>query len=260
MKTSETTVKVYSAFIKAQGQFSKATKDSTNPFFKSKYADLNSYLDAISDSLTDNGLAVLQDTSGSEQGQIIRVSTRLIHTSGEWMESEPLVLHPIDMKPQSFGSAQTYGRRYSLSSFLGLGAEDDDGQRASKPKPVPTRATINKELLAIKTIEEFDKYVKSFLLLGISWDANSGKAGGAESNAMLFAGHKKRINGEPPVEANKSPEDLQSEFDGGVNACDNTDVLNELNKLYANNPCLKTDANRDILTDLENKLDFLGGS
>ena len=138
MKTSDSTDKIFPAFIKAQAEFSRATKDKSNPFFKSKYADLNGYLDGSLPQLQANGLAVLQDTSAPEEGNKISVSIRLIHTSGQWIESDKLTMTPTDMKPQTFGSCLTYLRRYNYSSFMSMGAEDDDGNRASKaPKAKP---------------------------------------------------------------------------------------------------------------------------
>ena len=86
MKTSEQIDKIAPAFVKAQAEFSKAHKDSTNPFFKSKYADLNAYLDASMPALHSNGLAVFQNTSSPQDKAGVTVSIRLIHTSGQWIE------------------------------------------------------------------------------------------------------------------------------------------------------------------------------
>lgn len=264
MKTSEQVAKIFPAFIKAQSEFSKATKDSNNPFFKSKYADLNSYLDAIGEALSDNDLAVMQDTSGEDVGQIIKVATRLIHSSGEWIESEPLILHPTDMKPQSFGSAQTYARRYSLASFLGLGAEDDDGNHASKKKAtpkakeMPTRAAVNGELLELKTLDEYTSYAKKFQkdhTIAV-WDLLSGKRGNnTETWKTLFEMHKKRVLGEQPIDVTKTPEDPQAEFDLMVNKEANADNLKALWDYLDANSCLQNDANNDKLLKIQSELE-----
>ena len=74
---------------------------------------------------------------------------------------------------------------------------------------------------------------------------------------MLFASHKKRLSGEPPVDANKGPEALQKEFDDGLGVCDSTDVLEELHKMIVDNPCLQTGENSVALNELEKKMDFL---
>ena len=254
MRTSEQIDKIAPAFIKAQADFGKAVKDSSNPFFKSKYADLNAYLDATSESLSKHGLAVLQDTSGSEEGQIIKVSTRLLHTSGQWMESEPLVLHPTDMKPQSFGSAQTYGRRYSLASFLGLGAEDDDGNRASKPPEFPTRASVNKALKDMTEIGEFETYAKTFQAKhgNGAFEMRSGHK--QELWKHLFATHKKRVNGENPVDANQSPQELQAEWIGVVKKCQNMETYKILEDMINQNRALDTTENWAEMEELHKEI------
>ena len=132
METSEQIDKIAAAFVKAQATFTKAKKDKNNPFFKSKYADLNGYIDGSAPGLVDNGLAILQDTAGSVENSKVQVSTMLLHSSGQWIKSSPLVMISIDNKPQTYGLTVTYARRYSLSSFLGLGAEDDDGNSGNR--------------------------------------------------------------------------------------------------------------------------------
>ena len=93
---------------------------------------LDGLLDAIRPVLSKHGLSVLQMPGGD--GQQITITTILMHESGEWMESEPFTLKAQKVDPQGAGSAVTYGRRYSLSSILGVAWDtDDDGQAASKP-------------------------------------------------------------------------------------------------------------------------------
>jgi ERF superfamily len=119
------------ALVNAQMKFGAAVKDSNNPAYKSKYADLNSVLDAVRGPLNEQGIAILQPAS--LDGQMVTVTTRLQHKSGQYYESS-LTLPAVQRErfdAQSVGSAITYGRRYGLNSMTGLGAQDDDGNSAS---------------------------------------------------------------------------------------------------------------------------------
>src|SRR5688572_24916795 len=117
------------AMAKAQGAMKPALKDSTNPHFKSKYADLASVWDACRGPLTANGLSVWQDVEN--HGQAVSVTTRLVHESGQWAEFGPLAV-PVE-KENAHGvvSATTYGKRVTLSAAVGVVSdEDDDGNGA----------------------------------------------------------------------------------------------------------------------------------
>lgn len=132
---------LYSALSKCQSVLGGAKKESTNPFFKSKYADLESVWDAIRGPLTDNGLCIVQliDNKNSE----IVLTTILGHCSGEQVTSEYPV-RPKDDSPQAIGSAITYARRYALAAIVGVYQTDDDGNYASEPRPVHNKQP-NKE-------------------------------------------------------------------------------------------------------------------
>ena len=138
METSESIDELAQALVKAQGQMAGAVKDSSNPYFKSKYADLGSVVKAIKEPFCDNGLSYVQFPFSSERG--IGVTTRLMHTSGQWLQQTytlPMVKHD----PQAAGSAITYARRYALQSVAGIPSADDDAESAmshdnnSKSKP-----------------------------------------------------------------------------------------------------------------------------
>lgn len=132
MKTSEQIEKLAEALSKAQGAMDAADKDAINPHFGKKYADLASVWRACRKPLADNGLSVIQSPEVSANG--LEITTRLMHSSGQWMEST-LPMHPTKNDPQGVGSAITYGRRYGLCSMLGIVAdEDDDGNGASIPQ------------------------------------------------------------------------------------------------------------------------------
>lgn len=127
METSDAINEIATALAKAQGQMSGATKDSANPFFKTKYADLASVWDACRKPLSDHGLALIQ--SPSVDGVRVSVDTLLTHTSGQWMKGTVSVSAKED-SPQAVGSCITYLRRYALQSFAGVAPEDDDAEAA----------------------------------------------------------------------------------------------------------------------------------
>lgn len=139
MKTSDSITKIALAILKAQKAITFATKDATNPHYKSKYADLPSVIDAIKPALNLVGIAFLQ-TAGTSDPGILAMTTRLLHESGEWIEDTATCPLPKN-DPQGYGSACTYLRRYSLAAIVGLYQDDDDGQAASKPKAVIAPAT-----------------------------------------------------------------------------------------------------------------------
>lgn len=127
---SESVKEIALALSKAQGQFDHAKKDVKNEFFKSKYADLASVIDAAKKPLSDNGLAVVQIVDTDADGLIYLEST-LLHSSGEWISGR-YPIRPIKTDPQSVGSAITYARRYAFSALTGIAADDDDGNAASQ--------------------------------------------------------------------------------------------------------------------------------
>lgn len=124
------------ALAKVQGAIVPPKKDTANPFFKSKYADLAGVWDSVRGLLSSNGLAFLQLPTAD--GQRVSVTGKLMHVSGEAIEST-ITGTAADTKPQSIGSCITYLRRYQMSAMLGIAAEDDDGNAASgndaQPKP-----------------------------------------------------------------------------------------------------------------------------
>jgi hypothetical protein len=128
------------ALTAAQRNLGAAKKDSTNPHFRSKYADFAAVVEASRPALTANGLAVVQGAAGD--GPVVTITTRLLHNSGQWIESS-LSMRAKDDSPQAIGSAITYGRRYGWSSIIGLASEeDDDGNATTQPtKPREIAAT-----------------------------------------------------------------------------------------------------------------------
>ena len=133
---SETIGKLAEALAKAQGAMDNPARSAENPFFKSKYAPLSAITDAIRKPLSQNGLSYVQTVS--MQSDIVMLTTRLMHMSGEWIESAmPL---PHVGKPQELGSVMTYFRRYQLSAIVGITADDDDdGNEASGNRAQPAQ-------------------------------------------------------------------------------------------------------------------------
>jgi hypothetical protein len=159
MNQSESIAELAAALAKAQGAMNGATKDSDNPFFKSKYADLASVWDACRKPLSDNGLSVVQTTEFiPENPELICIETTLLHASGQWVKGR-LVGKPVKNDPQGVGSCITYFRRYSLQSMVGIAPEDDDGNAASGKAP-DTKLISEKEKSTIVNMlnaKEFDK-------------------------------------------------------------------------------------------------------
>lgn len=148
MNKSETIVKLSVALVKAQSEMGNASKGASNPFFKSRYADLNAIREACMPILNSHGITVLQPTTVVEGKPY--VETTLLHESGEYLTSLTEIIAPKQNDPQAHGSGVSYARRYGLQSFLCIGAEDDDGEKAmgrnvkpaTKPETVTATTTV----------------------------------------------------------------------------------------------------------------------
>jgi hypothetical protein len=127
MRTSEQINELATALAKAQAEMKNAKLNKVNPHFKSRYADLAEIRDTVTPALSKHGIAVVHGLFPSEGNGLV-VMTRLIHASGQWIESG----FPIAFdKPQTMGSAITYGRRYNLSAMTNIAADDDDDANAA---------------------------------------------------------------------------------------------------------------------------------
>ena len=143
---SDSLAELAPALAKAQAEFStpKRTKEAMVTATRSyKYADLQDVLNSVREPLAKHGLSITQMTQ--EYAGQLELVTLLLHSSGQWLRSVYPVKARVE-KPQEFGSAMTYARRYTLSALLGIASEDDDdaqgaqdSQKASaqpqKPKP-----------------------------------------------------------------------------------------------------------------------------
>lgn len=123
------------ALAKAQGEMENAKRTSMNPHFKSSYADLATIWDVIREPLSNNGLSVVQLPAETTNGNI-RLTTTLMHSSGEFIEEGFSLSLKDASNPQQAGSALTYMKRYALLGVAGIAPEDDDGNAATgKPSP-----------------------------------------------------------------------------------------------------------------------------
>lgn len=139
------------ALLDAQKEMGIAIKDSKNPFFKSSYADLNSIRESCMPALNKHGIVVLQPTAFIDGKNFIK--TILLHESGESMESLTEIIYSKQNDAQSQGSGITYARRYGLQSFVNVGAEDDDGNKASNGKTAFVEVQIKQPLNSIPAIK-----------------------------------------------------------------------------------------------------------
>ncbi len=141
--SSDDTKQLAKALISVQRDMSPASKDSTNPFCRSKYASLNSVMESCRSALLENGvwLTQLPVPAPVEYGVgHIALLTKLTHAdSGQWQAS--LTIAPLPKNdPQGMGSALTYCRRYALTAMLGIVTEDDDGEAAKSLQQAPRSA------------------------------------------------------------------------------------------------------------------------
>jgi hypothetical protein len=151
MLKSDSIIKIMPALVKAQSEMSQPKKDSANPFYKSKYADLASILEACQPALNANDICIIQPITRDNDKSC--VETLLFHSSGEYIGCLTEIKNTKPNDPQAEGSGITYARRYGLQSLLGLSAVDDDGNKASNL--VPETKTYNKPVAQVKKEANF---------------------------------------------------------------------------------------------------------
>lgn len=172
MKKSETLTEFSKAFAKTQQEMKQPLKDANNPFFKSKYVPLENVVEAITESASKNGLSFTQFPSSDEAGNVT-VGTLVMHSSGEWIEYDPIKMKPVKNDPQSIGSAITYAKRYALSAIFGITSDpDDDGNEATQTKK---QAPAKKKDEPVISIEKANYYLKEIAAIS----AEKGKEDGS---------------------------------------------------------------------------------
>ena len=158
--------KISTALVKAQSEMSNPTKSNSNPFFKSKYADLNSVREAVIPILNSNGISVIQPMVHLDGKNFVK--TVLLHESGEMLESYTEIVYSKTNDAQAQGSGITYARRYGLQSMVCVGADDDDGNAASKPakrKAQTDFAKLDDAITQLNNAKDRDELTKI-------WNAN----------------------------------------------------------------------------------------
>lgn len=138
MNRSESIAAISAAIAKAQAEVENASKNSANPHFKSRYADLAELLNTVRPVFAAHSLAIIQ--APSFDAGVASVETMVSHSSGEWISS--VCSSPVGKQDaQGVGSAITYLRRYSLAAMCGIAQEDDDGNSAVGHRPQQAPAT-----------------------------------------------------------------------------------------------------------------------
>lgn len=185
MECSDNLDKLFEALATFRSQVQQPIKSADNPFFKSKYVDLDGVVKSVDEGLKNTGLSFTQEPVSNPGDKSVSVYTIITHKSGQYMKLGPLTLPTDKQNPQGFGSAETYARRYSLSAAFGITSDvDDDGNAASnsqKQVRKPNEPSVSKDLqkkindaaTAICTLSNnrTNEYFKSVL-------ADAQKAGG----------------------------------------------------------------------------------
>lgn len=156
MNKSESIVEISKAMAKFQAEVKQPFKDANNPFFKSKYVPLESVVESITSIAPKHGISFVQWASNDENGRV-GVSTMIMHTSGEYIEFDPVYMNADKNTAQGAGALISYLKRYSLSAVFGITSDqDDDGNQASgntnkskqQPKAKPEHIKDLKEKIA----------------------------------------------------------------------------------------------------------------
>ena len=164
MKTSNEINELAAAMAIAQGQMGAAYKNSSNPHFKSSFADLASIGDVIKQPLSDNGLSVVQFPINNEQG--VAITTRVMHKSGQWIE-ESFGIKPVKAGPQEYGSLISYFRRYALAAIFAIPQTDDDAnsiQLAAEAPQKPVDAITGDQVKALVNLLDGDEKLRTQLM------------------------------------------------------------------------------------------------
>lgn len=137
MKSSTELNELFKAMAQFRANVKQPSKSAMNPYFKSTYVQLEGVQNAIDEAIKGTGLSYTQLTHNTDDG--IAVETVIMHSSGQWLSTEGLILTPAKKDPQGYGSAITYSRRYQLAAAFGISSDiDNDGNAGTfstnKPK------------------------------------------------------------------------------------------------------------------------------
>jgi hypothetical protein len=129
MKTSENIAELAKAMSEAQRNIKPAVKDGLNPHFRSKYTSISSVWESMREPMMSLGLTVWQDVT--TQDKLVSVETRIVHSSGQWVEFGPLTMPVSKPDAQGFGSGISYAKRYALCAAIGIVSSDEDDDASS---------------------------------------------------------------------------------------------------------------------------------
>lgn len=178
MNNLTSNLNVLAKLAKVKSELQAVTKSANNPFFKSKYADLNTYLNEVEPRLEKEGLLLLQPCQAlyNNEGHTVVKSIIFDVKTGESVESSMVLVGTLDM--QKAGSAVTYGRRYTLGSLLAMQAEDDDGNAASAKTTAPKAKSVEATKTVTKALDD--------LRAASSGSAPEGLKGGPSTTRSSF--------------------------------------------------------------------------
>lgn len=147
--------------VAACAEMPAAIKNAANPFSKSKYADLQSVFNAIKPALAKHGLMMSQPctTRVADNGALF-VQVETVITDGLEEISSGVLEIPVagNNVAQGIGSAMTYAKRYSATSFLGIASEDDDGNAAGGASICPPELAAKAKAAAAQGIEAYKAF------------------------------------------------------------------------------------------------------
>src|ERR1017187_7409040 len=193
-----------SKFLEFQKRVEPIIKDATNPFYKSKYADINSLLATIKPVLNELGIVIIQPLGVQDGKNILTTEVLDCEVDGAYkLLAKSSIILPDISDPQKIGSAITYYRRYSLQALLLLEAEDDDGEGTKgnglKPEPKqsdkPKDKNLTEEANQCKTIEDLQRWYKGLSVV----DQNIAKAVTKNRKEELLALSLPSVNDKPDI-------------------------------------------------------------
>lgn len=165
MKTSEQIDQLATALAKAQGELENASKNSSNPHFRSKYADLAEVLNTVRPVFSRHGLSIVQSPSYSAETGIVSVTTILMHASGQWIQ-DTASAPATKLDAQGVGSCITYLRRYSAAAFAACAQEDDDANSAvGHAKKAPSKHELEAAVTMLRSCTSLDELKTAYASL-----------------------------------------------------------------------------------------------
>jgi len=200
--------KIAQAFVAAKREFAPALKTSTNPHFKSRYADLAGCLEAVNDALLDQGIALYQETSEDSTG--VTVETVFLHESGETFRGGKLHVPASKQDPQGYGSALTYARRYSVMAACGIAAEDDDGNAAAKAKAAAEAKAEADAKLARKSVNQISEQDLNIALNSVAHAQTLDDLKNVYTEAIKFCGADDAAKAHVIASKNQRKEELSA--------------------------------------------------